>query len=225
MAANARLAMLFDPIDVGRLTLRNRLFSAPYGTGLQEGGHVNDELLAYTDRRTVLALSGLPRGCFAAEGVVDSDGYTPEPVRLRARLVVDDDGVLFDLTGSDRQRRAPVNSTYAQTFSACAYVLKCLVGADVPVNDGFYRHVRIVAPQGTVVNCTAPAPVVGGWETQTRLVDILLRALALALPEAVPAGTKVRTRYRFYWSLPSSKPSPCPQTRLLGPDSWLVRWP
>jgi len=149
-----------------------------------------DELLSYTMRRTRLALSALPKGCFSAEGCVDSDGYTDAPVHLAVTVQVDDAGVLFDLTGCDEQRRAPVNSTYAQTFAACAYVLKCLIGEDVPVNDGFYRLVRMIAPPGTVVNCTAPAPVVGGWETQTRLVDVILKALSKAIPTEVPAGTK-----------------------------------
>ena len=100
------------------------------------------------------------------------------------------DGVLFDLTGADPQRRAPVNATYAQTFSACAYALKCLIDQDIPTNHGFYELVRLIAPPGTVVNCTAPAPVVGGWETQTRLTDIIFAALAPALPDRLPAGTK-----------------------------------
>ncbi|MEA2594735.1 MAG: N-methylhydantoinase [Thermomicrobiales bacterium] len=148
------------------------------------------ELIAYTDRRTAAELVKLPRGTFEAEGVIDSDGFTDQPVRLVAKVVVNDDGVLFDLTGSDPQRRAPVNSTYSQTFSACAYVLKCLIDPDVPVNAGFYRHVHFVAPPGTVVNAAHPAPVVGGWETNARLTDVILKALAPALPEQVPAGTK-----------------------------------
>ena len=92
--------------------------------------------------------------------------------------------------GSDPQRRAPVNSTYAQTFSACAYAVKCLIDPDLPVNDGFYRLVTVDAPAGTVTNCTWPSPVVGGWETQTRLVDVIFRALLPALPERMAAGTK-----------------------------------
>ncbi len=148
------------------------------------------QLLAYTADRTATSLRCLPRGRFEAEGWVDSDGFTDLPVRLAVSLTIDSDGVLFDLTGCDAQRRAPVNATFAQTFSACAYVLKCLVGEDVPVNDGFYRQVRVIAPEGTVVNCRSPAPVVGGWETQTRLVDVILRALSAALPDQVPAGTK-----------------------------------
>jgi N-methylhydantoinase B len=148
------------------------------------------ELLAYTERRTRAAVARLPQGVFTAEGSLDNDGFTDRPVRLRARVVIDGEGILFDLTGSDPQRRAPVNSTYAQTFSACAYVLKCLIDPDIPVNAGLYRLVSVVAPAGTVVHCTPPAPVVGGWETHARLTDVILRALAPALPECVPAGTK-----------------------------------
>ena len=151
---------------------------------------VMDEVLAYTERRARAELATLPHGVFEAEGQVDTDGYTDDPVRLRARVEIGDDGVLFDLEGCDPQRRAPVNSTYAQTFSACAYALKCIVDPDLPVNDGFYRLLRVEAPSGTVVNCTWPSPVVGGWETQTRLVDVVFRALLPALPERLPAGTK-----------------------------------
>ena len=55
------------------------------------------------------------------------------------------------------------------TFSACAYALQCLIDPDIPVNDGFYRVVQPRRPGGHGANCTWPAPVVGGWETQDRL--------------------------------------------------------
>jgi N-methylhydantoinase B len=148
------------------------------------------QLLEYTERRTRAELAALPHGVYEAEGFVDTDGYTDEPVRLRARVELSPEGARFDTTGSDPQRRAPVNSTHAQTFSACAYALKCLIDPDLPVNDGFYRLVSLDAPKGTVTNCTWPAPVVGGWETQTRLVDVIFRALLPALPDRLPAGTK-----------------------------------
>jgi N-methylhydantoinase B len=148
------------------------------------------ELLDYTERRARAEVAALPHGVYEASGSVDTDGYGDEPVRLRARVEVTAAGVRFDLAGCDAQRRAPVNSTYAQTFSACAYALKCLIDPDLPVNDGFYRLIELDAPTGTVVNCTWPAPVVGGWETQTRLVDVIFRALLPTLPERLPAGTK-----------------------------------
>ena len=149
-----------------------------------------DELIEYTNRRTQAELAKLPKGIYASEGYLDSDGYTEDPVSLVVSVTIDDDGLLFDFTGSDLQRRPPVNSTYAQTHSGVAFVLKCLIDPDVPVNAGFYRNVRMVAPEGTVVNCTEPYPVVGGWETQIRLADIIFKALAQAIPEKVPAGTE-----------------------------------
>jgi N-methylhydantoinase B len=148
------------------------------------------ELLDYTERRTRGELALLPHGTWHAEGVVDNDGYTDEPVRLEASVTIGADGAHFDTTGSDPQRRAPVNSTYAMTFSACAYALKCLIDPDLPVNDGFYRVIRLEAPEGTVTNARWPAAVVGGWETHDRLVEVLFRALLPALPERLPAGTK-----------------------------------
>jgi len=111
-------------------------------------------------------------------------------VKLKARVTLVPDGAHFDTTGSDPQRRAPVNSTYAMTFSACAYMLKCLIDPDLPVNDGFYRVITLHAPEGTVTNARWPGAVVGGWETHDRLVEVLLRAVLPALPERVPAGTK-----------------------------------
>jgi N-methylhydantoinase B len=148
------------------------------------------ELLDYTERRTRAELAMLPHGTWEADGSIDVDGYTDEPVHLHVEVTVGADGVRFDTAGSDPQRRAPVNSTFAQTYSACAYALKCLIDPDLPVNDGFYRLLTVDAPSGTVTNCRWPSPVVGGWETQTRLVDAIFRALLPALPARLPAGTK-----------------------------------
>jgi N-methylhydantoinase B len=149
-----------------------------------------NELISYTERLARAGLSRIPKGVYTATGLLDSDGFSDEPVHLSARIDVDESGVRFDFTGCDLQRRAPVNSTYAMTFSACAYVLKCLMDPDIPTNDGLYRLVSLVAPEGTVVNCSHPAPVVGGWETHTRLVETIFKALSVGLPDLIPAGTK-----------------------------------
>ncbi len=158
--------------------------------GLEQFDLYVDELIEYTARRTAAELQKLPRGEFSAEGFVDNDGFSEDVVKLKVRVTIDDNGVRFDTSGSDRQRRAPVNSTFAQTYSACAYALRALIDQDLPVNDGFYRYVQVDAPEGTVTNCVHPAPVVGGWETHVRLNDLIFKALSGPLPEAVCAGTK-----------------------------------
>jgi N-methylhydantoinase B len=73
------------------------------------------ELLDYTRRRTQSSIANLPQGAFSADGYVDNDGFTDRPVHLKAKVSIDNDVVEFDTTGSDPQRPAPVNSTYAQT--------------------------------------------------------------------------------------------------------------
>jgi N-methylhydantoinase B len=92
--------------------------------GLETIRATMEELLEYTERRTRAEIAALPHGVYEFGGSVDNDGYSDKPVQLHARIEIGDDGVRFDMSGSDPQRRAPVNSTYAMTFSACAYALK-----------------------------------------------------------------------------------------------------
>jgi N-methylhydantoinase B len=76
------------------------------------------------------------------------------------------------------------------SFAAVAYVLKCLIAEDIPFNEGFYRTITMIAPEGTVVNPLHPAPVAGGWEITQRLAETVLKALAPAIPNRVVAASK-----------------------------------
>jgi N-methylhydantoinase B len=149
-----------------------------------------EDLLAYTAVRTRREIATLPRGSYRAEGFLDDDGFTDEPIRLVAQLVIDEEGITFDLSGTSPQRRAPMNSTFAQTYSSCAYFLRCLTDPDLPMNAGFYEAIRVIAPEGTVANAVHPAAVVGGWEVSVRWIDVFLKAISEALPDRVCAGGK-----------------------------------
>jgi len=95
-----------------------------------------------------------------------------------------------DFSGSAAQVRGAVNANYAITLSAVFYVMKCLAAEAVPANEGLMRPIRLVAPEGSIVNARAPAAVAGGnVETSQRIVDVLLRALAKAAPERIPAAS------------------------------------
>jgi N-methylhydantoinase B len=83
-----------------------------------------------------------------------------------------------------------VNAVYAITYSACFYVMRCLLADDAPATAGLMNRVSVVAPEGTIVNARPPAAVAGGnVETSQRIVDVLLRALAKAIPQRVPAAS------------------------------------
>jgi N-methylhydantoinase B len=95
-----------------------------------------------------------------------------------------------DFTGSDSQAEGSVNAVEAITYSACLYVFRCLLMEDVPATAGLMHPIRVIAPAGTVVNAKPPAAVAGGnVETSQRIVDVLLRALAQALPDRIPAAS------------------------------------
>ena len=149
-----------------------------------------DKLIEYSEQRTRAEVRKLPAGSFTAEGCLDDDGVSGEPVRLKARVDVMGDRVRFDFNGTDAQRAAPMNCNLTQTFTACVYVLKCLIDPDIPLNEGFYQPIEVVAPKGLAVNPRPPTAIVGGWEVCSRLCDILFKAFSDTLPEKVPAGTK-----------------------------------
>jgi len=98
--------------------------------------------------------------------------------------------VTVDFTGTAPQVEGSINAVEAITYSACFYVFRCLLREDVPATTGLMRPVRLIAPNGTVVNASPPAAVAGGnVETSQRIVDVLLRALAQALPDRIPAAS------------------------------------
>src|ERR1700738_155548 len=97
--------------------------------------------------------------------------------------------VTIDFTGTDPQVQGGVNAVEAITYSACFYVFRCLLADDVPAAAGLMRPIKVIAPQGTIVNARPPAAVAGGnVETSQRIVDVLLRALAQAIPDRIPAA-------------------------------------
>jgi N-methylhydantoinase B len=139
-------------------------------------------------RRT---LRDLPDGCYRAEDFLDDDGEGSGPIPVRVRVEIKGAGARVDFTGSANQVRGPVNAVEAITFSAVYYVFRCLIPGEVPASAGVIAPVEVIAPEGTVVNARMPSPVAGGnVETSQRIVDVLLRALAPAAPDLIPAASQ-----------------------------------
>jgi len=158
--------------------------------GAENLGLYMEEVLSYTERRMRAAIRAFPSGTYRAEDRLDSDGVTGRPVRVAAEVTIDGDEATVDLSASDGQGPGPVNATFGPTLSAVSYVFKCLGDPDIPVNDGMYRPLRIVAPEGAVVNARPPAAVAGCWEVAQRVCDVLVRALSGVLPGKVCAAGK-----------------------------------
>ncbi|MBI1798603.1 MAG: hydantoinase B/oxoprolinase family protein [Candidatus Eisenbacteria bacterium] len=147
-------------------------------------------LIRHGDRAMRAALARLPRGSWRFEDALDDDGLGSGPVRIRARLTLGRGSLEVDFTGSSAQVPGPVNAVLPVTRAAVAYAIRTVLGAGLPVNHGAFRALRVIAPAGTVVNALPPAAVAAGnVETSQRIVDVVLGALSLALPDRVPAAS------------------------------------
>src|SRR5256886_14713351 len=132
----------------------------------------------------------LPAGTYRATDVLDDDGLGATRLPVAVAITIGRGRARVDFTGTAPQTRGPVNANLAVTRSAVLYVFTALAGDEIPPNDGLARPLSIVAPEGTIVNARFPAAVAGGnVETSQRIVDVLLRALARAAPDRVPAAS------------------------------------
>jgi N-methylhydantoinase B len=146
-----------------------------------------DEVLAYTERRTREAIRALPDGRYTAEGELEGDGVVEDDIPLRVEVAIEGDEMTIDFTGSAAAVAGNVNCPLSVTRSACFFALRVLLPDDVPPNAGTYAPLRIVAPEGSLVNARRPSAVVAGnVETSQRIADTVLAALAGAadLPAA-----------------------------------------
>jgi len=148
-------------------------------------------MLDYTERMTRRLLESIPDGEYSFTDFMDNDGVGDEPVLITVTIRIEGDQASVDFTGSAPQQRGSINAVYAITLSAVYYVFRCLIGLDVPNNAGCLAPIEVIAPQGCVVNAQHPSPVAGGnVETSQRITDVLLGALAQALPDKVPAASQ-----------------------------------
>lgn len=167
----------------------NRLAVARYTELCERYGRdtmvaVGAELLDYTEARTRAAIREFPDGEYAFSDVFDCPELDDE-LTLSVRVEVAGDEITFDFAGAPDQVRASVNVVWTGLYAAVYYTLKTLIDPDIAPNAGLNRPVRIEAPLGSLLNCTAPAAVNGRSETAQRVVDLIHGALAPALPRRV----------------------------------------
>ena len=150
-----------------------------------------EEIKEYSERRMRAEIDALPDGSYRFEDVLDDDGQGNTDLPIVAEVTIDGDSVSVDFDGTAAQTEGPVNAVFAVTASATYYAVRCVTDPDIPPNHGCYRPIDIHTPEGTIVDPTLPAAVVGGnLETSQRVTDVVLGAFAEADPERVLAGSQ-----------------------------------
>jgi N-methylhydantoinase B len=170
----------------GRMRLNDMLrrYDAPYVF------NVLDHLKEYAERLMRSVIKKIPDGTYSHTDYLDDDGSGSGPLPITVDLAVQDSTITADFSRSGPQVHSPVNTVRSVVVSATAYVFQCLVGEGHPINQGTYRPLQVKTRPGSIVDAEKPAPVAAGnVETSQRIVDVLLGALAKAVPDIIPAAS------------------------------------
>jgi N-methylhydantoinase B len=168
-----------------------RLLEIVERRGHREAAAYANHLIEYSARLMRHAIATIPDGDYKAVDALDDDGVSDTPVPIQVKISIAGSRARVDFSGSAPQVAGPVNAVEAITVSAVSYIFRCLLGDDVPASAGLMKPIEVIAPAGTVVNAVHPASVAGGnVETSQRIVDVLFKALAQALPDKIPAASQ-----------------------------------
>jgi N-methylhydantoinase B len=159
-----------------------------------------DETIAYAERRMRACLAALPDGTRRATDVLEAhDG----DLELALEVTVRGDGLILDFSGSAAQHGGNLNCPLSVTRSACWFAVRVLTDPDIPPTAGAYRPVRVIAPEGTVLNARPPAAVAAGnVETSSRVADLVLAAFGRALGQGTMNNLTLGSdRFTYYETL------------------------
>jgi len=149
------------------------------------------ESLDYSERLMRSELRRIPDGVYQGEDwlePVEGPGWPTDLIPLKVKITKAGDEIEFDFTGSSQQVRGGINCPLPVTYNSTWFTVKAITDPSIPINQGCYRPIRVICPEGTILNCVYPAPVVSGnTETSPRVIDMLLAALAPAVPQRVIA--------------------------------------
>jgi N-methylhydantoinase B len=139
-----------------------------------------------TERKCRNVVAKLPDGVYEATASIDDDGVRKgEPVPIHVKITVNGSSMTIDLSGCSSERTAGINS---RTLAGARVAYKALTGPLDPVNEGSFRALEVIIPEGNIMMARFPAPMSGWSAIVPTVVDAIVAALAKAMPGKVPAG-------------------------------------
>jgi N-methylhydantoinase B len=150
-----------------------------------------EEIWDQAEAQTRAMVSRIPDGRYSAESCLDNDGRElDKPLRVKVTVEVRGSDMIMDFSEMNPQVAGPLNSGYSGGLAAARIAYKCLTLPEAPVNEGSFRALQLVLPEGTFLSARPPAAI-GQWSVALpTVVDTTLKALASAIPERIPAAHK-----------------------------------
>jgi len=173
----------------------NRTGLARLGTLLESTGVARyqqalDQLNAYAERLASNSLAAIPDGEYAFRDVMDDDGLGNTDIPIAVNIRVQGHHIHVDFSGTATQTAGNINCPLSVAAAGVYYVFRCLMPEHTPACAGSFRSITLSAPEGSLLNARRPAAVAAGnVETSTRVVDVIMGALAQAIPEQMAAAS------------------------------------
>ncbi len=144
----------------------------------------------YAERLALSSLSEIPDGRYRFYDVMDDDGMGQQDIRIEVEVHAKQGRMHLDFAGTAQQVMGNINCPLSVAAAAAFYVFRCLMPVQTPACAGSFRPVTLSIPEGTLLNARRPAAVAAGnVETSTRIVDVVMGALAQAIPHKIPAAS------------------------------------
>ncbi len=144
----------------------------------------------YAERLALSSLNQIPDGRYRFHDVMDDDGMGQKDIRIEVCLDAKQGRMHLDFSGTAQQVMGNINCPLSVAAAAAFYVFRCLMPSHTPACAGSFRPITLMIPQGTLLNACRPAAVAAGnVETSTRTVDVVMGALAQAIPGKIPAAS------------------------------------
>jgi len=153
--------------------------------GLDGLDTLGDELFGRAERAMRAAIRAVPDGTYRY--ALDTDGFE-KPYHFTLALTVKGDEIIADFTGTSPAQPRAINCVLAYTYAMTAYAVRCALLPGLPNNEGMYRPVKVLAPEGCLLNPKFPAAVVSRAQTGHYVPVLVLGALHQVIPERVMAG-------------------------------------
>jgi N-methylhydantoinase B/oxoprolinase/acetone carboxylase alpha subunit len=149
-----------------------------------------NDLIAYTERIVRKSIEAIPDGVYEASDYADTDGISPDPVKVHVRVEVSGSNIVVDFEGSDPICVGAINSPMANTASAVFYSLQFFLAPSAPANAGMVAPISIRLPDNCWLNAKWPAPTIGCTTlTSSKITSAIWQALGKAIPERITAST------------------------------------
>ncbi len=147
-----------------------------------------ETLMDHSEQLVHQRLKEIPNGIYEAVDYIDDDGIGNGPFEVRVKVMITDDKISCDFTGTHSQVPGPVNCARTGLHSAVRAVLMALTDPSIPTNEGCFRPIEVICPDRTIFTCERPAPVSTYWETMLYAADLIWKAMAPMMSDQLTAG-------------------------------------